>query len=345
MTRSMRLLSAAVTAAALTLVFGASPRVHGAGGGGQPPGSTPPPPPNPPNALRLPVQGALAGQPDGPVALTFRLREGSAQLYQPAIQPLLFEETATVSMQGGRFTHSLGKTVWAGVPSSVVAGHAYLYVSWALAADPDTTLGAQSLAAAAYALTLSPGATVEASSSQPALTVSNSGRALSAESRGSSGRGVVGAATSTYGASFGVEGRSASPSGAGGLFVNTGGGDLAQARNDDAEAPVFRVTNDGDVYVQGALLPQFGPKGPKGDKGVKGDKGDTGNKGPTGSTGPAGSGGEITSIQSFCLAKVGTSCLGVCQGGTHLLAQASSPCTVDSCYYNANGGACCKCGL
>ena len=79
------------------------------------------------------------------------------------------------------------------------------------------------------------------------------------------GRGVVGISDTKAGVEgqsrgyVGVWGETRSPSGAGGEFHNYGGGDLIRAGSDG----VFRVSNNGDVFVRGQLMGATGPEGPQ----------------------------------------------------------------------------------
>jgi len=63
------------------------------------------------------------------------------------------------------------------------------------------------------------------------------------------GTGLSGEAFSPEGRTVGVHGQVASPTGVGGLFVNTSGvGNILIGRNSDSLANVFRVAGNGDVY-------------------------------------------------------------------------------------------------
>jgi hypothetical protein len=59
------------------------------------------------------------------------------------------------------------------------------------------------------------------------------------------------------------------PSGAGGEFHNNGGGDLIRA----GSGGVFRVSNNGDVFIRGQLIGAPGPLGPPGPPGSPGPPG------------------------------------------------------------------------
>jgi len=79
------------------------------------------------------------------------------------------------------------------------------------------------------------------------------------------GRGVVGISDTKAGVEgqsqgyVGVWGETRALSGAGGGFHNYGGGDLIRAGSDG----VFRVSNNGDVFVRGQLMGATGPEGPQ----------------------------------------------------------------------------------
>ena len=79
------------------------------------------------------------------------------------------------------------------------------------------------------------------------------------------GRGVVGVSDTKAGVEgqsqgyVGVRGETRAPSGAGGEFHNYSGGDLIRAGSEG----VFRVSNNGDVFVRGQLMGATGPEGPQ----------------------------------------------------------------------------------
>ena len=86
------------------------------------------------------------------------------------------------------------------------------------------------------------------------------------------GRGVVGVSDTKAGVEgqsqgyVGVWGETRAPSGAGGEFHNNGGGDLIRA----GPGGVFRVSNNGDVFVRGQLIGATGPEGAPGPPGPPG---------------------------------------------------------------------------
>jgi hypothetical protein len=92
---------------------------------------------------------------------------------------------------------------------------------------------------------------------------------------GKAGRGVVGVSeqrTAVEGNSaqgIGVWGSTNSASAAGGEFHNNQGGDLIRAGKDT----VFRVSNNGDVFVRGQRIGATGPQGPLGPQGPPGPPG------------------------------------------------------------------------
>lgn len=221
-----------------------------------------------------------------------------------------------------------------------------LRVEYARASAPDVVLGSILYGAPAYAMTLAPNAVItnKALLSQPALNVSGGGVGLSVLST-TSNAAVSAEVTSTTSTTFvaAVEGVSNSPSGAGGHFINTGGGQLLRAERADGTAD-FSVDADGTARTRGTAIPEFGPKGPdgpKGDDGVNGKKGPDGEKGPTGDPAP---------VRSFGVVHAGSSCLGVCQGGTRLLGSANvgtTGCVASSeqgSVVNSAVGVCCVCG-
>lgn len=83
--------------------------------------------------------------------------------------------------------------------------------------------------------------------------------------------GVYGETQSTIGG-VGVYGTTDSAQSAGGEFHNKGGGDLIRAGKDT----VFRVSNNGDVFVRGQRIGATGPQGipgPQGPQGLRGPPG------------------------------------------------------------------------
>ena len=100
--------------------------------------------------------------------------------------------------------------------------------------------------------------------------VSNSG--IGVQGNAQEGRGVVGVSDTNTGVEgqskgyVGVWGSTGAQSGAGGEFHNAGGGDLIRA----GAGVVFRVANNGDVFVRGQLIGATGPEGPSGPPGPPG---------------------------------------------------------------------------
>jgi hypothetical protein len=305
--------------------------------GGTSPGTSPAPFVAAPHSLTLRIEGALPAQPDGTYSVRFRLFEQTSSNF---IAPeLVFDETQNVAVVNGVFSILLGSKTTGGIPSSLVAGRRGLVARWSLATSPDTVVGSMVLGAASHALTLSPGATVEGSGSQPAVTVLGSSVGVRAEASSSSGTAVIGEVTATTGTSYGVEGRAQSATGAAGHFVNSAG-DLLVGRNSDSAAPVFRVANNGDVFVRGVKVGQQGPQGPKGSTGPQGDPGPTGPVGPPGAPG-------VGAASVFCVALKASTCLNVCSNGSFLVAEAKGQCEVGAsnqkCAWGGTDGVCCVC--
>lgn len=280
-----------------------------------------------PGALTLPVSGKVPGAANGSLKLIFTLLEQDFEL---------FSETRTVTISAEKFSMRFGAGTTSGLPASLLAGTTRAEIRWARETAPNTVLGTLQLAAAPYAMTLSPGAQLKSSSAFPALTVSNASTGVKATASGVNGRGLLGESTSGASASYGVEGRAMSVTGAGGSFINSSG-DLIVGRN-AVDGPVkFRVANNGDVFVRGVKVGQQGPKGDTGAQGARGAKGDTGETGPKGDTGPG-------AAATFCIDRSGNSCLGVCTNGSALVAQAASPCAASNgCSYGSTGHVCCVC--
>jgi len=102
------------------------------------------------------------------------------------------------------------------------------------------------------------------------LGVSESGAGV--EGHAKEGRGVVGTSDTKAGVegystdAVGVWGFTRAQSGAGGEFHNNGGGDLIRA----GPGGVFRVSNNGDVFIRGQLIGATGAEGPQGPPGPPG---------------------------------------------------------------------------
>lgn len=116
-------------------------------------------------------------------------------------------------------------------------------------------------------------------------------------------------------------------------LTNTGGGDLLVGYSGNNANPVFRVANDGTIYINGQTKWHTGPTGPKG---PKGNTGPAGPKGANGSDAPAGT-------YAVCLG--GSTCIGVCRGGIASAAEGAcyANATTGSCTYGGTDGVCCVC--
>jgi hypothetical protein len=372
------------------LLLGVLPAASMAATGGG--GGTTPTPITSQTARRVPFTGRIPGQPNGTVSLTLRIYDSGSVGYGS----VLFQEShSNVIVSGEKFTVLLGQNTNWGLDPEVLAGQFYPHVAFSFAGATFTEIGTRTpLYPVASALTLSPSSTVAGSSTSTVLTInseqgyddlygfpSGSAPALSARGSGSAsaalmvndhttttrpslearssstaGKAVLGTALATTGSTTGVEGRSASVDGSGGMFINTGGGDLLRARNSLNGSDLFRVANNGDVYMNGVYLPQFGPKGPKGDTGdtgAPGGKGPVGNTGPSGPPGPAGASGPgSTGHFALCVQTTATSCIGICGSASIVASASSSPsgCYATAqngtqCLYAGTDGICCVCGL
>lgn len=320
------------TGSPVTQAFANGGGIGAAGGGGSgiivDPGPLPWGVVTAPGAYTIPITGKVAGAANGSLQLVFTLFEDDYALYS---------ETRTVTIDGEAFSLRFGAgDVVDGLPPSLLAGTSRAEVRWARASAPSVVLGTFQLAAAPYAMTLSPGAQIKSSSALPALTLSNTFAGLKATATGSTGRGVIGESTSGASASYGVEGRAVSASGAAGHFVNTAG-DLIIGRSSATGDAKFRVANNGDVYVRGVLVGQRGPKGDRGAPGRDGDDGAPGTQGQKGDRGP----GVAT---TFCVVHSQTNCQAVCSNGSELVASVLSPCsTSNGCSEQGTGSSCCVC--
>jgi hypothetical protein len=135
-----------------------------------------------------------------------------------------------------------------------------------------------------------------------------------------SGIGVTGTSSVSIGGRFYTD-SSSSPAE---IVENTGGGDLFQGFNalyDSGPAPVFRIANNGDVYVRGKLLAPSTSPAP------------TGKKYCAASVDPP-----STSPLSACVAKCGSG---------KVLGAMASPCVISGdsgvCQLNSIPGSCCVC--
>lgn len=329
-------------------------------------------------ANQLPFSGRIPGQPNGNVILSFRIYDHPTVGYGN----VLFQENQAVTVTNELFTVKLGANTNGGVDPLVLAGHANTYVAFGLQSSTFTEIGTRApLNAAAFALTLSSGASVTGTSvitaleltgnqaydpnygfptgTQPTLKVTNvasgsvatftsnhtttSRAVVDAQTPSTSGKAILGSATATSGTTAGVEGRSASPSGAGGVFVNTGGGDLLQAGNAVGATPVFRVANNGNIFVNGTQIGLQGPKGDKGDTGPQGATGLKGDTGPQGPTGPAG-----YNLFAVCIQGAPSACANACGGFGYVMASMGGQCQLvlpngPGCSYGGTDGGCCIC--
>lgn len=146
--------------------------------------------------------------------------------------------------------------------------------------------------------------------------------------------GVDGLTSSSTGKTAGIWGSSWSPDGAGAAFFNHGGGDIIRGSNADGTDgfgnAVFRVANDGSVFVRGQLI---GAQGTKGDPGPQGPTGAAGPAGPQGVQGPAGPTQSlaVTSIVQAYSNSIDVSCPGgyivitaSCKSGTDVVINAQN---------------------
>ncbi|MBJ6765966.1 hypothetical protein JGU66_34870 [Myxococcaceae bacterium JPH2] len=322
-------------------------------------GGTTPPPNTLVSSRFLPLRAPLTGYTNASVALRFTVVQPSpSQTIDTSVT--LYQENQTVQVRNGWFNASIGSASPGGIDPSFFAGRTNVVVTWALVATPTTLLGSQPVAIAAHAHGFAPGAVAAVTSATPTLEVSNTraeavlgttqsmsksagtftqendngtGAAVSATTNGVGGRAVRGYTTDLNGAGVGVEGHAASPSGAGGVFINTGGGDLISGVNASSQA--FRVDNLGNVYQAGVQVPRQGPQGPKGLKGHQGEQGNKGGVGPVGAT------------RSFAVAALRTNCIGVCPGALHLIFAKQGPCQATSdtgtVSWASEDGFCCIC--
>lgn len=327
-------------------------------------------------ANQIPFTGRIPGQANGSVSLQLRIYD----TWAVGSGNVLFQENQTVTVTNETFTAILGVNTNGGVDPLVLAGVLNPYLAFAFQATPSTEIGARMpLYTVPFALALSPGASVTGLSVAPALElVSNQGyndygiaagiaAALSATtSAAATSAGVFssastttnkptldvshastaasalfGSSTATTDVGAGVEGRVASPNGVAGVFVNSGGGDLLQARNAASGSPVFQVTNSGPILVNGQPIAQTGPKGDKGPLGPNGPQGPQGNTGPQG---PAGT--NAPAVYLIQTSGNGSSCLSACGG--KMVTGITGPVQIaladgNYCAYAGVDGACCIC--
>lgn len=161
---------------------------------------------------------------------------------------------------------------------------------------------------------------------------------------GSDATAVSGIATnSAQTAGVGVYAEARSPAGIAGKFISTEG-DLIVGKNSINGPYVFRVTNEGKIYVGGELVAEQGPTGPTGQTGPKGHE-PKGNAGAPGDQGPKGDAGPAGRATSVAICAQGSTCIGKCPH--RLIAMASGDCTVasdaGSCTWGGVDGVCCVC--
>ena len=141
------------------------------------------------------------------------------------------------------------------------------------------------------------------------------------------GRGVVGVSDTKNGVEgqsqghVGVWGETRAPSGAGGEFHNNGGGDLIRA----GPGGVFRVSNNGDIFVRGQLIGAIGPEGPPGP---------SGSPGPPGPPGPPG-----TPVRTVAVCGGGDG-QGKCNCAGREIARQIASLTTPGCSVTSDTGAC-----
>ncbi len=145
-----------------------------------------------------------------------------------------------------------------------------------IAADPSASYTSTSPAVpGVYGTNTADGDGVFGSATTGRGVVGASESGIGVQGNAKEGRGVVGVSNTKTGVEgqsqghVGVWGETRSPSGAGGEFHNNGGGDLIRAGLDG----VFRVSNNGDVFVRGQRLGTAGPEGPSGPPGPPGPPG------------------------------------------------------------------------
>lgn len=303
-------------------------------------------------ALVLFSSSALAQSRPWKVPYDFRIgqQSGFATVVVRAVDDqtdeVLVEDTINIIVKDWRFAGMINVGGSDASSAQTMKDVISLRVEYARASAPDTVLGTILFGAPAYAMTLAPNAVItnKALMAQPALNISGGGVGLAVLNT-TSNAAISAEVTSTTSTTFvaAVEGVSSSPDGAGGHFINTGGGQLIRAERINGNGD-FSVDADGTARTRGTAIPQFGPKGPKGDRGDQGPRGD---KGATGGKGPV---GDPARIRSFGVARAASTCTGVCLGGTQLLSSANvgtSGCQLSSeqgPIFNTAVGVCCVCG-
>jgi hypothetical protein len=88
-----------------------------------------------PTSQVVTLNGAFAGQPDGPVALRLRLYNVDTG------GTILFEETQTVTVTAEKFTVRIGNATGGGIPISVFRSNPSVWIAFALDSTPDTQIG------------------------------------------------------------------------------------------------------------------------------------------------------------------------------------------------------------
>ena len=149
----------------------------------------------------------------------------------------------------------------------------YFTFSSNVAADPSASYSSTNPAVpGVYGTNTANGDGVFGSATSGRGVVGASENGIGVQGNAKEGRGVVGMSDTQAGVEgrsqdhVGVWGETRSPSGAGGEFHNNGGGDLIRAGLDG----VFRVSNNGDVFVRGQMIGTVGPEGPSGPPGPPG---------------------------------------------------------------------------
>ncbi len=94
--------------------------------------------PTQPTSTVVPFSGTITGQPDGPVAMRFRMFPVSTG------GVFCFEESqSAVPVTAAAFTAALGDGTIGGIPTACFSGNTSLWISFALESAPDSELGAR----------------------------------------------------------------------------------------------------------------------------------------------------------------------------------------------------------
>jgi hypothetical protein len=88
-----------------------------------------------PTSQVLTFNGTIPAQPDGPVALRFRLYNVETA------GVLLFEATQTVTVAAEKFTVRIGSATLGGIPELVFRNNPSLWIAFAVDVTPDTQIG------------------------------------------------------------------------------------------------------------------------------------------------------------------------------------------------------------